>query len=70
MEIYMRPKVAQGHLKKPAFKDAGKIRSNSTHKFNTLGTLMFLALTILPSPSPQKNLFPKALKHFVLFLGQ
>lgn len=48
MEIYMRPKAAQGHLNKSAFGDAGKIRSDSTDKINTLGKLMFLPLTHPP----------------------
>lgn len=41
--------TVQGHLKKSAFKDAGKIRSDSPNKFDTLGKLTFLPLIILPA---------------------
>lgn len=69
MQIYIRSKSAQSHLKKSAFKDADKIRSDSTNKNqHDLGKLMFFSLTILPLPPPQsggrgRNPFPKALKH-------
>lgn len=72
MQIYILPKAAQGHLKKSAFRDAGKIRSDSTNKFNTLGKVTFLPLIIFPAtryPQPTpcgvrgRNPLPKALKY-------
>lgn len=54
MQIYIRSKSAQSHLKKSAFKDADKIRSDSTNKNqHDLGKLMFFSLTILPLPPPK-----------------
>lgn len=76
MQIYIRSKSAQSHLKKSAFKDADKIRSDSTNKNqHDLGKLMFFSLTILPLPPPpkwgkRKKPISKSTQTSFLFPGQ